>query len=449
VTTPSRVVVIGSGFAGFYAARTIERSAPPGAVALTIISATAHLCYSPLLPEVAAGRLSALQIAVPLHGALKRARILQGVVDNVDLDARTVTVQCGLDERTVIGWDRLVLTMGSVTRLFPVPGLAEHGLGLKTLVEADYIHDHVLRQLEIAAATDDPEVRRARLTFVVVGAGYAGTETAAQLHLMTLAELHRFPALSRDEVSWRVLDVADSVLPELGTRLGGLALDVLRTRGLRVQLGTSVTRMTDSSVTLSDGSVVPTHTVIWTAGVTTPPLVQRTGLATSSGRLVVDDQLRVTDNVWAAGDAAAARNPFDSSGRAYPPTAQHAQREGVVIGHNVLASLGIGRARRYRHRDLGLVADLGGTAAVARPLGIPLTGIPAKIVTKLYHLYAVPSRANRARIATSWLLNLFVRPLGAQVGLVSPAAARMQVAQHTQPADHVGVRPPAHELAAS
>ncbi len=294
---------------------------------------------------MAAGRLSALQIAVPLHDVLKRARVLQGVVEAVDLDAQTVTVQCGLDERTVIGWDRLVLTMGSVTRLFLVPGLAEHGLGLKTVVEADYIHDHLLRQLEIAAATDDPQVRRARLTFVVVGAGYAGTETAAQLHQMTLAELHRFPALSRDEVSWRVLDVADSVLPELGPRLGGLALEVLRARGLRVQLGTSITEMTGSSVTLSDGSVVP-HTVIWTAGVTTPPLVQRMGLATSGGRLDVDDQLRVTENVWAAGDAASARNPFDRSGREYPPTDQRAQRDGIVIGHNVLASLGVGRPRR-------------------------------------------------------------------------------------------------------
>lgn len=436
ITTPPRIVVVGSGFAGFYAARTIERSTPPGTAELTIISATAHLCYSPLLPEVAAGRLQALQIAVPLHGVLKRARILQGVVDDVDLDAQTVTVQCGLDEPTVIEWDRLVLTMGSVTRIFPIPGLAEHGLGLKTLVEADYVHDHVLRQLEMASATDDPAIRRARLTFVVVGAGYAGTETAAQLHLMTLDQLDRFPRLSRDDVSWLVLDVADSVLPELGPRLSRLALNVLRERGLDVQLGTSITEITADTVTLSDSSVVPTHTVIWTAGVTPPPLVERTHLATSGGRLVVDEYLQAQDRVWAAGDAAFARDPFGSAGSAYPPTAQHAQRQGVVLGHNVVASLGIGRRRRYRHRDLGLVADLGGAAAVARPLGIPITGVAAKIVAKLYHLYAVPSRANRARIGTSWLLNLYLRPLGAQVGLVSPDAARMAVAQHTS-------RPPA------
>ena len=425
-TNAPRVVVVGSGFAGFFAARTIERRIPPGAADLTIISATAHLCYSPLLPEVAAGRLNALQIAVPLHGALRRTRILQGIVDAVDLDARTVTAQCGLDEPAVVPWDRLVLTLGSVTRTFPVPGLVEHGLGLKTQVEADYIHDHVLRQLEMAAATTDPAVRRARLTFVV-----AGTETAAQLHRMTLAQLGRFPSLSRGDVSWVVLDVADSVLPELGPRLGRLALSVLRKRGMQVRLGTSVTEITADSVTLSDGSTLPTRTVLWTAGVTPQPLVERTHLPTSGGRLVVDAYLQVRNHIWAAGDAASAPDPSGSPGSAYPPTAQHAQRQGVVIGHNVAASLNNGRPRRYRHRDLGLVADLGGTAAVARPLGIPISGVAAKIITKLYHLYALPSQANRVRVAASWLLNLFTRPLGAQVGLVSPDAARLDVAEHT------------------
>ena len=330
-----RVVVVGSGFAGFFAARTIERCIPPGAAELTIISATAHMCYSPLLPEVAAGRLNALQIAVPLHGALRRTRILQGIVDAVDLHARTVTAQCGLDEPAVIPWDRLVLTLGSVTRTFPVPGLAEHGLGLKTLVEADYIHDHVLRQLEIAAATTDPAVRRARLTFVVVGAGYAGTETAAQLHRMTLAQLGRFPSLSRDDVSWVVLDVAGSVLPELGPRLGRLALSVLRKRGLQVRLGASVTEITTGSVTLSDGSTLPTHTVLWTAGVTPPPLVERTHLPMSGGRLVVDAYLQVRDHVLGGGRRrvrtrpiriARERVPPDRAARTAPGSGDRAQR---------------------------------------------------------------------------------------------------------------------------
>jgi NADH dehydrogenase len=201
-------------------------------------------------------------------------------------------------------------------------------------VEADYIHDHVLRQLEMAAGHHGPRDSTRQIDLVIVGAGYAGTETAAQLHRMTLAQLDRFPSLSQGDVSWVVLDVADSVLPELGPRLGRVALSVLRKRGLQVRLGSSVTE-----ITLSDGSTLPTHTVLWTAGVTPPPLLERTHLPMSGGRLVVDAHLQVRDHVWAAGDAASARDPSGSPGSAYPPTAQHAQRQGVVIGHNVVASL--------------------------------------------------------------------------------------------------------------
>ncbi len=217
-----RVVVVGSGFAGFFAARTLERALPPDAAELVVVNATDHLCYSPLLPEVAAGRLDPRRLAISLHGSLLRTRILQGLVDAVDFDARTVSVLCGLDAPVRLSWDRLVLTLGSVTRTFSTPGVAEHALGLKTLVEATYIHDHVLRQLELADATDDRAERRARLTFLVVGAGYTGTETAAQLQRMTLAQLDRFPRLARDDVTWMLLDLSERVLPELGgTSAGG------------------------------------------------------------------------------------------------------------------------------------------------------------------------------------------------------------------------------------
>jgi NADH dehydrogenase len=220
------------------------------------------------------------------------------------------------------------------------------------------------------------------------------------------------------------------VLPELGPRLGRAALEVVRARSMQVRLGTSVTAMDDDHITLSDGSTVATRTVLWTVGVTPPPLVQRLDLPTARGRLVVDDELKLRDDVWAAGDAAAARNPYDRKGEDYPPTAQHAQRQGVVVAHNVAASLGHGQARRYRHHDLGLVADLGGGAAVARPLGLALTGAVAKVVTKGYHLYAVPATANRLRILADWAINAVSRPVPVQLGLVPPTAARLAAAEH-------------------
>jgi len=197
----------------------------------------------------------------------------------------------------------------------------------------------------------------------------------------------------------------------------------VRGRGMDVRLGTSLSEIAEDSVTFTDGTVLPAHTVVWTVGVTPPPLVAELGLPTRRGRLEVDDHLRLREHVWAAGDSAAARDSYSRKGADYPPTAQHAQRQGTAIGRNVAASLGVGRARPYRHRDLGLVADLGGTASVARPLGLPLTGLPAKLVTKGYHLYAVPSMGNRVRIGADWLVNLVSRPLPAQLGLVDPGSA--------------------------
>jgi NADH dehydrogenase len=423
---PSSVVVVGGGFAGFFAARTLERLLPPEAADLTLISATDHLCYSPLLPEVAAGRLDPRRIAVPLHAGLRRTRILQASVESVDFDRRTLDAVADHGPIGPVRWDRLALTTGSVTRTLPTPGLATHALGLKTLVEAQYLHDHVLRQLELADSTGDPAERRARLTFVVVGAGYTGTETAAQLQHMTVEQLDRFPRLSPQDLRWLLVDLAPAVLPELGARLGRAALHVIRARGMEVRLGTTVTAIDDRSVTLSDGSTVDACTVVWTVGVTPPELVRRLGLPVRRGRLVVDDHLQLHDGVWAAGDSAGARDPFSAKDADYPPTAQHAQRQGVLIARNIAASLGRGRPRTYRHRDLGLVADLGGTAAVARPLGLPLTGPMAKVVTKGYHLYALPSTANRLRVATDWAVNLVSRPIAAQLGLVDPAAAQLE-----------------------
>lgn len=419
------VVVVGGGFAGFFAARTLERLLPVGAADLTMISATDHLAYSPLLPEVAAGRLDPKRIAVPLHVGLRRARVVQATVEEIDFERRTLTFSTDCVPCATMAWDRLALTTGSITRVLPTPGLTAHALGLKNLVEADYVHDHVLRQLELADSTRDPEERRARLTFVVVGAGYAGTETAAQLQWMTIKQLDRFPRLSRADLRWVLMDLATDVLPEMGPRLSRAALDVVRRRGMEVRLKSTVTAMDEDGVTLDDGSRLPTRTVLWTVGVTPPPLVAKLGLPVSRGRLVVDHHLRLREGVWAAGDSAAARDPFSDAGHDYPPTAQNAQRQGVTIGRNIAADLGHGTPRRYRHRDLGLVADLGRTSAVARPFGLPLTGLPAKVVTKAYHLYALPAAGNRLRVAADWALNLVSRPIAAQLGLVAPAAGRL------------------------
>ncbi|MEQ3550214.1 NAD(P)/FAD-dependent oxidoreductase [Pseudonocardia nematodicida] len=435
---PRRVLVVGAGFAGLYAARGLERLLPGDTAELTLVSPRNYFLYSPLLPDVTAGIVEPRHIAVPLHQVLRRTRIVIGRVTTVDVAARTLQVDTG----ETLGWDRLVLTPGSVTRQFDVPGVPERAHGVKTLGEARYLRDHLLGELDRADALppgSDGE-RRERLGVVAVGAGYSSTEVVAQLQRMVDAVSARWERVRPGDVRWTLVDVADSVLPELGPRLGRAALDVLRRRGVDVRLGVTVASADDHAVTLTDGAVVPARTLVWGAGVVANPLVGSLGLPTEKGRLVVDARLRVpgTPGVWAAGDAAAVPDLTADQGaggraRVTPPTAQHALRQGCALARNVAASLGVGRSRDYRHHDLGLVADLGGRDALARPLGIPLTGLPAKVVTRGYHLFALPDTASAVRVAGDWLLSAVLPVQGAAITEIPDEDALIPQAQHVTP----------------
>ena len=440
------VLVVGSGFAGFHAMRGLARRLPPGAAELVLVSPTDYLLYSPLLPEVACGTIEPRHVAVSLRQALPRTKTVLGHVTAVDFDQRTVTVSPSDhgDDATAHTehWDRLVLTPGSVTRQFDIPGVAEQAHGIKTITEAQFLRDHLLAQLDLADGLPDVpaayDERRERLTVVAVGAGYTGTETVAQLQRWLHTVAARWNRVSPHDVRWLLIDVASSVLPELGPELGDAALSTLRRRGIEVRLGVTVESADDRSVALTDGTRVPTRTLIWGAGVTGNPLVGELGLPVDRGRLVVDAQLRVpgVEHVWAAGDAAAvpdltAPAPADKDTQPVtPPTAQHAQRQGSVLARNVAASLGHGRARQYQHRDLGLVADLGGRDAVAKPLGRNLTGLAAKIVTRGYHLYALPLAANRVRVATDWLLASVLPVQAVQLSGIRASDALISTAEH-------------------
>src|SRR5215213_2459906 len=324
-----RVVVVGSGFAGFTCIRELEKRLGPEDAELILVSPTDYLLYSPLLPEVAAGAMDPRHIVVPLHGALKRARVVLGYATGVDLDMRTCTVSPPNAPERVLEWDRLVLAPGAVTRSFPIPGLAERARGFKTLAKALYLRDHVLQQLELANASNDPDERRARCTFVVVGAGYSGTECAAQMQLFTKGALANYPGLEPGELRWMLLDLAPRVLPELGEHLGEVSLGLLRRRGVEIRLQTSIEKANEESLKLSDGTTVPTHTLVWCAGVAASPLVATLGLSLERGRLVVNERLFVAGrpDVFALGDCAAVPD-LARPGKVTPPTAQHALRQG-------------------------------------------------------------------------------------------------------------------------
>ncbi|MFE1858519.1 NAD(P)/FAD-dependent oxidoreductase [Streptomyces anandii] len=411
-----RIVIVGAGFAGYRTARTLSRMSR-GKADITLLNPTDYFLYLPLLPQVAAGILEPRRVTVSLSGTLPHVRLVLGEAHGVDMDARTVHYTDPEGNGGSLAYDRLVLAVGSVNKLLPIPGVAEHAHGFRGLPEALYLRDHVTRQVELAAAAEDRDTCAARCTFVVVGAGYTGTEVAAHGKMYTDAQVRKHPLRQGMSPRWMLLDIAPRVLPEMDERLSATADRVLRERGVDVRMGTSVKEATHDGVLLTDGEFVPSRTLVWCVGVRPDPLVESTGQPLERGRLVVDPYLQVPGRpeVFACGDAAAVPD-LNNPGKFTPMTAQHAWRHGKVAAVNIAASLGVGERRPYRHRDLGFVVDLGGAQAAANPLGIPLSGPAAGAVTRGYHLAAMPG--NRVRVAADWLLDAVLPRQSVQLGLV-------------------------------
>jgi NADH dehydrogenase len=431
VTERPRVVVVGGGFAGFHAARSLSKRLGDDAE-IVLVSATDYFLYLPLLPEVAAGVLEPRRVAVPLAASLRGVNVVLGEVDEIDLGKRRVSWADPEGDRGGVTYDRLLIAVGSVNKLLPIPGVAEHAHGFRSLPEAMYLRDHITRQIELAAATEDPADRKARCTFVVVGAGYTGTEVAAQGVLFTDELVAAHPVLHDQPVRWMLLDTAKRVLPELDERLSATADRVLRERGVEVRMGQSVADAGHDGVRLTTGEDVPTRSLIWCVGVRADPLVESLGVRTERGRVVVDEYMRVPGHpeVFACGDAAAVPD-VTRPGQATAMTAQHAQRQGTLVGRNIAASLGQGTSRRYKHHDLGFVVELGGKAAAANPLHVPLSGLPAKVVTRGYHLTAMPG--NRVRVAADWALDAVFPRQTVQLGLVRANAVPLETAAPERP----------------
>ncbi|MEN3304161.1 MAG: hypothetical protein V7603_363 [Micromonosporaceae bacterium] len=424
-------MVVGAGFAGYHAARRLARLAGDGAE-ITVVNPTDYFLYLPLLPQVAAGVLEPRHVSVSLTGTLRGVRVVFGQVHRVDLDGRLVHFTDPEDNPGELGYDRLVVAVGSVHKLLPIPGVAEHAHGFRGVPEALYLRDHLIRQIELADVTDDLVERWARCTFVVVGGGYTGVEVAAQCQVFSDAVARGHPRLDGLRPRWLLLDLAPRVLPELDARLAHAAERVLRGRGVDVRTGVSVKEATREGVLLTDGQFVTTRSLIWCVGVRPDPLVNDLGLPTQKGRLVVDECLRVPGHpeIYACGDAAAVPD-LTRPGQTTPMTAQHAVRQGRTVAHNLAASYENGQARRYEHHDLGFVVDLGGGQAAANPLGVPVSGLPAAAVTRGYHLATLPG--NRLRVGVDWLLDAVLPPQAVQLGLVRSPVVPLDTASPELP----------------
>ncbi|MCZ4495920.1 MAG: FAD-dependent pyridine nucleotide-disulfide oxidoreductase [Thermoleophilia bacterium] len=416
-----RVVVVGGGFGGAYTARALLRRTR-GAVDLTIVSATNYLLFAPLLPEAACGAIEQRHVVIPLRHMLPHARVVTGVVDSVDIAGRRADVELPDGVRRTIEWDRLVLAPGGVPNIFPVPGLLDRAVGVKSLAECTWLRNHVIAQLELAESEPDEHRRRELLTFVFVGGGYAGIEMLAELEAMVRRILRWYPRLNRSEFDWVLVDAAPRILGELPERLSGYVHERLTRRRIRVLSRTTIAHVDGTEIVLSTGERLRSETLVWAAGVAPSPLVATLGVPLQRGRLPVDAELQVpgASGVWALGDCASVPNGAEE-GRPCPPTAQHALRQAKLVGLNVAASIGFGTASTFRHPNRGSVATLGLGDGVAQMGPITMRGPLAWFAARGYHLLAVPTLSRKIRVALDWTTQLL---LPADIGQLGQAGRR-------------------------
>jgi NADH dehydrogenase len=405
-TARGGVLVIGGGFAGSYVARLLGRR---GA---TIVSPENFMLFTPLLPEAASGTLEPRHVVVPLRAMCRHAELILGRAVAADLAERRVRVQAE-EELLEIRYEELVVAVGAVARALPIPGLAEHALGFKDLADAIHLRNHVLRRLEAAAAASSEDDRRRELTFVFVGAGYAGVEALAELADLVRDALRFYAALRDTPQRWVLVDAAPKILPEIPTRLGDYAAELLAGRGVEIHVGTSLERAEHHAAVLSNGTTIPTSTLVWTAGVRADPSVQLFELPLDErGRIRVGSTLQVEGrpHVWALGDCARVPN-LATPGMPDPPTSQHALRQARRLARN----LG-GEVAPYRYKMLGQVATLGRYTGIADVLGLRLRGFPGWFVTRTYHLYQLPLLSRKLRVVVDWTVALAFRRDVAELG---------------------------------
>ncbi|MEV6397053.1 NAD(P)/FAD-dependent oxidoreductase [Streptomyces sp. NPDC051907] len=435
VKEPARILVVGGGYVGMYTAlrlqRTLKHELARGEAVITVVTPDPYMTYQPFLPEAAAGSISPRHVVVPLRRVLDDCKIVIGQAKAVDHAKRTARVVTLATEEEGAGpieitYDELVLAPGSISRTLPIPGLADYGIGFKTVEEAIGLRNHVIEQMDIASSTRDPAIRDAALTFVFVGGGYAGVEALAELEDMARYTSRYYHNIKAEDLKWILVEAADRILPEVGEEMGKYAVRELRARNIDVRLETRIDSCENRVAVLSDGSRFPTRTVVWTAGVRPAPLLAATDLPLNErGRLKCTAQLTVAgvEHAWAAGDAAAVPDVTAEPGRECAPNAQHAVRQTKVLAENIAASLRGEPLKEYAHKYVGSVASLGLHKGVAHIYGRKLKGYPAWLMHRAYHLSRVPTFNRKARVLAEWTLSgLFKREIVSLGSLEHPRA---------------------------
>jgi NADH dehydrogenase len=401
------VVIIGGGFAGLYAALGLEKllRREPG-VTVTLLNSENFFLFTPMLPEAGASSISTRHIVSPLRKLLRRTRFAEVTVEAINLDSRVISARHSLTGGALeFGYDRLVLTLGGVTNYFGVPGAAEHSVPFKTLGDAIYVRNHTIDKLEEAAV--EPERGDELLTLVVVGGGLTGVEVSGALNDFVRGAAEYYPEIDRKRIRVMLVEAGPRLMPEMNEELAAFAEKVMRERGVDVRTRTSVVKAADGGVELSTGERIPTQTLIWSAGVAPNPLIATLDLPKERGRIRVNEYLEVEGraDVWALGDCAHIPDP--RTGKPYPPTAQHAVREGKLAARNVVASFGRGERRPFDYKTMGQMAIVGERTGVADVMGHRFSGLFAWFLWRTYYLNRIPQLEKKVRVMLDWTLDLF------------------------------------------
>ncbi|MEU3341594.1 NAD(P)/FAD-dependent oxidoreductase [Streptomyces sp. NPDC002144] len=432
----ARILVVGGGYVGMYTAlrlqRKLKRELGRGDVEITVVTPDPYMTYQPFLPEAAAGAISPRHVVVPLRRVLDHCHVVIGEVRSIDHGKRTATLTTLATEEEGAGaeqlsYDELVLAPGSISRTLPIPGLAEHGIGFKSVEEAIGLRNHVIEQMDIASSTRDPAIRDAALTFVFVGGGFAGVEALGELEDMARYTTRYYHNIEAEDMKWILVEASDRILPEVGEEMGRYTVTELRRRNIDVRLNTRLESCTDRVAVLSDGARFPTRTLVWTAGVKPHPVLAATDLPlTVRGRLKCTPQLTIdgVTHAWAAGDAASVPDvTAEQPGAETAPNAQHAVRQARVLGDNIAHALRGEDLETYSHKYVGSVASLGLHKGVAHVYGRKLKGYPAWFMHRVYHLSRVPTFNRKARVLAEWTLSgLFKREIVSLGSLEHPRA---------------------------
>lgn len=413
-----------------------------GEATITLVDPHSYMTYQPFLPEAAAGSLEPRHVVVSLRRVLSRCRVITGSVSALDHDRRSATIQPAEGDPFELGFDHVVVAPGSIARILPIPGLADIGIGFKTVAEAVYLRNYVLSRMDAAASSIDPALRRRALTFVFVGGGYAGIEAIAELEDMARSACRYYKGVRPEDMRWVLVEASTRILPEVSEGLGIYTLEQLRSRGMEIHLETRLESCVDGQVILSDGTTMDAETLVWTAGVKASPDLARFRLPLDDkGRLPCAATLTVdsVQGVWSAGDCAAVPDLTKGPGVLCGPSAQHAVRQAKLLASNIVRSIRGEQLHEYKHAYAGSVASLGLHKGVAEIYGIKLRGPLAWFMHRSYHLIWVPTFNRKARVISDWTLALFFRREAVSLGqFADPKAAfRAAASGGTPPAGRV------------